>query len=199
MKLHKAILMALALLTPSASFADSGTEVWNSVKDWSIYCPHEEMGTITAYCIIDVDNDGISDCFVSGDYDSYGFLTCGDGNGGASADNIELVINSINTSSLSVAVSRGKGWVVHSGGCGTSCYIMEFYKIDNSKWTICYQDVDTVRYIEGEDEDIEVESEYSFYKPAVPPRRISEEYYYRKTPFHASFIDTVEFEWTQIR
>lgn len=198
--MHKFLFTALALLASSAAFADSGTDVWKSVKDWSAYCPHEEMGTITAYYIVDVDNDGISDCFVSGDYDSYGFLTCGDGKGSASVNNIELVVNSLNTTSLAIANAQGKNWILNAGGCGSGCIMMEYYKIENSKWTICYQNVDMYKYSEEDyEDDLEIESEYSFYKPNVMPRKISGEYYYRKTPFHPTTIDAMEFDWIQIK
>lgn len=194
--MKKILFMALALFATSAALANTGDEVWKSVTNWGEYCPHDEMGTITAYALYDVDQDGISECFVQGDYDSFGFLTCSDGQGNVSKANIRLVVNSLNTTSLDILEAQGKFFILHQGGCGSGCALSEFYKITHSTWALAYQEV---MYCPPSEDEGGIESECTLLKPDQEPRKISPEMFERSTPQQPSCMQMEELEWVKVK
>jgi len=192
MRTKKSLLIILSLLLSLTVSAQKGDEIWKSITDWSEYCPQPELGDITGYYIIDVDGDGISECFTLGEFGN-GFLTCSDGKGNVSKDNIVLVANSIGTTNIFIMKEKDKTFVVNTGGCGSGCHMSEYNRIINSSLTACYQAV--LQYgMEGEEGD----SEYMLLKPNEEPRKISETVYEKGIPQNPEVTDIEDFDWITI-
>lgn len=166
MKTNKVLLFVIALLASQSLWAIKGDDVWNEVKDWREYCSREDVGDIEGMVLYDVDGDGINECVIIGE-DGDALLTCGDGKGGYGMENIHLVVTSWNNTRI--AIMKNQPYVTHSGGCGTGCYMEEFYKLEKSRMVSGYQNVQTVN---PENVD-EVSNECILMKPGQEPRKIS--------------------------
>lgn len=166
-----------AMFSASVAVAQDGTDIWESIDDWSVYCPHDEMGDIVNHTLVDIDGDGVKECFVEGDY-TYGLLTCGNASGQPDAGSIRLAVNSIPTTSLYCV--EGHPFVLHQGGCGTGCVINEYVKIINSSHKATYQNISY--YTAMNDGKEPSEEEISFCKPGSEPKTISSKAYYAAIP-----------------
>lgn len=194
MSIKKLLLLAVTVFCTVSLHATKGDEVWKSVVDWMDYCPHSEMGYVISYALVDVDNDGISECFVKGEYENYAFLTCSDGKGNVGKGYIKPVVISAPTMWLYIARSKGKCYVLHQGGCGTGCGLEEYYKIENSTMQSCYTCLTTI----GLGDNPETTMEYMLIKPGDEPRNISSVLYEKNTPKNPAITDILELEWTEI-
>lgn len=192
--IKKILFLVLALSSTAAVYADRGTDVWTSIANWRDYCPHDEMGNIIAYSLVDVDRDGISECFVRGDYDSCGLLTCSDGQGNAGTEHIRLVANTLNSTYLILLEWKGRRYVSQQGSCGGGCAVSEYYKIERSTLTSCYQGLMVFSGME----DHGVEAEYNLIKPNAEPRRISRELFERSTPGDVEGEEVEALEWQAV-
>lgn len=183
MKTKHLILIAIAFFCVLPSSATKGDEIWKTVKDWSEYCPHDEMGDLKGMIFYDVDSDGINECFIIGEYGT-ACLACGNGTGRYGRKYIHVVANSISTTYL--GIYKGTPYIAHQGGCGTGCHLDEYYKIEKSRFVYAYQLVSTFNPMSENEEDLEEECQ--LIKPGQEPREISSEIFEKNHP-KADFFD----------
>ena len=186
------ILIAISLLTPLTSLARKGDEVWKNISNWNEYCPHSEMGDLRSMVLYDVDSDGISECFIIGEYGT-ACLACGNGTGRYGSKYIHVVANSISTTYL--GIYKDTPYIAHQGGCGTGCHLDEYYKIEKSHLLIGYQSISTFNPMSEDEEGLE--EECHLIKPDKAPHKISTKLFDQNHP-KTDFIDLEKLEMTDI-
>lgn len=121
-------LMANAFAT--SLYAQTAEEIFKSTFDTDEDYAIDDVGRISAYAFYDVDGDGINECFLKGEDDTYCMYCCGDNNGKPNQKALTMSLNNMMTTSLSIV--QAKPYINVQGGCGTGCYAISFAKINKS-------------------------------------------------------------------
>lgn len=126
--IYLAALMASAFAAPlhAQTAEDIFRKVFDNGEDYEI----DEIGHVSAYAFYDVDGDGVSECFLRGEDDSYCMYCCGDNNGKPNEKALTMSLNSIFKTHLSIM--KGKPYICVQGSCGTGCYQDSYAKITKS-------------------------------------------------------------------
>jgi len=113
----------------------TGEEVWSHVTQWKQLIPWSTFGEPEAYACYDIDDDGIPEAIVRGNFEgqtNYSILTCGNKKGGLGNPNdVEQVINSLQKDMF--GIMKGEPFVFVSQSDEIGGYeSKQFVKFSNS-------------------------------------------------------------------
>lgn len=191
----KKILLACVLIANAFAtnlYAQKAEDIFKEVFDDGTDYEIDDVGHISAYAFYDVDGDGVVECFLKGEDDSYAMYCCGNNNGKPDKKSLKLVINSIYKTSLSIVPN--KPFVNNAGGCGSGCYYTEFAKISKSQYDYHYICTSTF----GPDDQEEHNCDMS--RPVLgqdEPKTITKAQFDKAVPKNYTAISMDKLKWIQ--